>query len=84
MAANIWIKLETYSRNKRLLDLAAAVGIRCAHLSELINGTRPLSPEIEQKIQHIFQVWDEQKPAFSPLSGGAAGRIIRNMSRPIG
>ena len=85
MSRQLWIKTETYSRGKKLMDLSAAVNCSYSQLSQYVNGLRALPPELENRIRLVFCAWDKQKPtAIVPPLSGSAARLIRNMSRPIG
>ena len=81
------IKIELMRRNKKQRDLARALGYDYVQLSKIITGLAHEPADFEQKIRHIFKLWDaEQRPSaiVPPLSDGSAGRLIRNMTRPMG
>ena len=62
MDSRLWLKAGTIQRGRRMVDLAAELGISSAELSHYMSGlsTKKFNGT-EKKVARIWERWDRQK-----------------------
>jgi hypothetical protein len=61
MSEQLWIKIETTRRGRRLKDLADILGMPSSDLSQYVRGFRHVPAGFESRVLNAFRLWDTEK-----------------------